>query len=76
MTSKFGAALLVATNLLLAMPSTAQWHAPDVQDPSSQADIQNALSGGVPMGRWKEGLMFEGIEPHADNNPWRGNGPG
>ena len=31
--------------------------------PSSPEDIQNALSGGVPLGRWKEGLMFEGINP-------------
>ena len=23
-------------------------------------------TGGVPMGRWKEGLLFEGIEPQ----PW------
>jgi glyoxylase-like metal-dependent hydrolase (beta-lactamase superfamily II) len=30
---------------------------------SSPEDIQNALYGGVPMGRWKEGLLFEGIEP-------------
>jgi len=31
--------------------------------PSSPEKIQRALSGGVPMGRWKEGLLFEGIEP-------------
>jgi ribonuclease Z len=31
--------------------------------PSSPDDIQNALTGGVPMGRWKEGLLFEGINP-------------
>jgi len=37
-----------------------------VQEPSSEADITAALSGGVPMGRWKEGLMFEGISPQ----PW------
>lgn len=30
---------------------------------SSAEDIQNALTGGVPLGRWKEGLMFEGINP-------------
>ncbi len=37
-----------------------------VQEPSSQEDIQNAMTGGVPMGRWKEGLLFEGIRPM----PW------
>lgn len=30
---------------------------------SSPEDLQNALSGGIPMGRWKEGLLFEGIAP-------------
>ncbi len=37
-----------------------------VQTPSSKEDIQAALSGGVPMGRWKEGLLFEGVKPM----PW------
>lgn len=32
-------------------------------DPSSPEQIQAALTGGVPMGRWTEGLMFEGINP-------------
>jgi ribonuclease BN (tRNA processing enzyme) len=36
------------------------------QTPSSEEDINNALTGGVPMGRWKEGLLFEGISPQ----PW------
>ena len=49
-----------------ALPSEAQWHSPDFQEPSDPADIQKALSGGVPMGRWKEGLTFEGISPQ----PW------
>jgi len=39
---------------------------PPVQEPSSEADIKAALSGGVPMGRWKEGLLFEGVRPM----PW------
>jgi len=34
-----------------------------VAEPSSPEQIQRALSGGVPMGRWTEGLMFEGINP-------------
>jgi len=36
---------------------------PSQREPSSPADIQAALSGGVPMGRWQEGLMFGGINP-------------
>jgi ribonuclease BN (tRNA processing enzyme) len=32
-------------------------------EPSDPEQIQRALSGGVPMGRWTEGLMFEGINP-------------
>ena len=31
--------------------------------PSTPEEIQRALTGGVPMGRWKEGLLFDGIEP-------------
>jgi ribonuclease Z len=33
------------------------------REPSSPADIQAALTAGVPMGRWKEGLNFQGINP-------------
>jgi len=40
--------------------------APAPQEPSSEADIKAALMGGVPAGRWKEGLLFDGISPH----PW------
>ncbi len=40
--------------------------APPVQQPSSEADIKAALTGGVPLGRWNEGLLFEGISPQ----PW------
>lgn len=39
---------------------------PPIQEPSSEADMKAALSGGVPGGRWKEGLLFEGIKPM----PW------
>jgi ribonuclease Z len=35
----------------------------DQRKPSSPEDLQAALTGGVPLGRWKEGLMFEGINP-------------
>ena len=57
-TSIFSACLLIAGSAF-ATP-------PPVQEPSSEADIKAALTGGVPMGRWKEGLMFEGISPQ----PW------
>ena len=33
------------------------------REPSSPEDMQAALTGGVPMGRWTEGLLFEGINP-------------
>ena len=33
---------------------------------SSEEDIRAALTGGVPAGRWKEGLLFEGLRPQ----PW------
>jgi ribonuclease Z len=56
-------AILALALLALSLPSFAQ--APD-QEPTSPDEIQRALSGGVPMGRWKEGLLFEGISPH----PW------
>ena len=35
----------------------------DEHRPSSPEDINKALTGGVPLGRWQEGLMFEGINP-------------
>ena len=57
------ASLLMAGASHLAMASSEP---PPVQKPSSEADIKKALFGGVPMGRWKEGLLFEGISPQ----PW------
>jgi len=33
------------------------------RQPSPPGDIEKALTGGVPLGRWREGLMFEGINP-------------
>ena len=56
----------VLTAIVLAASLTAQAGSPPVQEPSSTEDITAALSGGVPMGRWKEGLLFEGISPQ----PW------
>jgi len=55
---------LMAALLLLAAQANSQ--APPVQEPSNETDIKNALTGGVPMGRWKEGLLFEGVRPM----PW------
>ena len=51
---------------LYSLSASAQWAMPEVQEPSSPEDIKKALSGGIPAGRWKEGLNFEGIEPM----PW------
>ncbi len=52
---------------MLVMAASASFAvAPPVQEPSSEKDIKNALTGGVPMGRWKEGLLFEGVRPM----PW------
>jgi ribonuclease Z len=36
---------------------------PERREPSSPEDIQKALTAGVPLGRWTEGLLFEGINP-------------
>jgi ribonuclease BN (tRNA processing enzyme) len=40
--------------------------APPVQEPSSKEDVREVLSGGVPMDRWKEGLLYDGVRPM----PW------
>ncbi|MBV1916178.1 MAG: MBL fold metallo-hydrolase [Pseudomonadales bacterium] len=52
------------TALLLANAAFAE--PPAIQKPSSKADMQAALSGGVSGDRWKEGLLFEGVSPM----PW------
>ena len=54
-----GLASVLASGISLAQ-------VPAIQEPSSDADVKAALGGGVPMGRWKEGLLFEGISPQ----PW------
>jgi hypothetical protein len=41
---------------LLTRGVHAQWTAPAIQTPSDLADIEKALSGGIPMGRWKDRL--------------------
>ena len=63
LTTRITALLSAGALAILAVSVQAQWAAPDIQEPSSPEDIQNALTGGVPMGRWKEGLLFEGISP-------------
>ncbi len=57
-------AALTMMSVLLGAGAFAQ--APPKQTPSSEEDIKAALFGGVPMDRWKEGLLFEGIRPM----PW------
>ena len=57
----------LALSVLLSSMTVAEADdAPPVQAPSGDAEIEKALSGGVPLGRWNEGLLFEGIEPQ----PW------
>ncbi|MFC1236345.1 guanitoxin biosynthesis MBL fold metallo-hydrolase GntH [Vibrio sp. F74] len=51
--------LATITNNLMANPVP-------VQEPSSKEEIQSVLMGGVPAGRWKEGLLYDGISPQ----PW------
>ena len=58
----FSSSLLVC----LALTGTVIAEPPPVQDVSSEQDIKAALTGGVPMNRWKEGLLFEGVSPM----PW------
>ena len=55
----------VATILSAIAGTGAGGQAPPVQEVSSEADIRAVLFGGVPMDRWKEGLLFEGIAPHS-----------
>ncbi len=57
----------------LALPATAQVseETPDFSgstpaDFASEEVMKEVAAGGVPMGRWKEGLLFEGISPQ----PW------
>jgi len=52
--------------LLSVTVSAAIAEPPPIQTPSSKADIQAALSGGVPGDRWNEGLLFDGVKPM----PW------
>ena len=66
LTTKITTLLSAGALVILAVSVQAQWAAPDVQEESDPEVIQKALTGGVPMGRWKEGLLFEGISPH----PW------
>ena len=61
-----GPSCLVLITWLMATCTSVFAQAPPVQEASPDADIQNALTGGVPLGRWKEGLLFEGISPQ----PW------
>jgi hypothetical protein len=51
---------------ILGTAGSVSAQAPPVQDVSSVEEIRAALFGGVPMDRWKEGLLFEGVRP----SPW------
>jgi len=64
MTKRIQTLSILATVAILALSANAA--AQDRQTPSSEEEITAALTGGVPMGRWKEGLLFEGIRPM----PW------
>jgi len=67
MRSFAGRLVLVATAFALTLSAGLTFaQAPPKQTPSTEAEIKAALFGGVPMGRWKEGLLFEGIRPM----PW------
>jgi len=51
---------------LLALFCQTGLQSQEIQEPSSKEDIKAALTGGIPMGKWKEGMLFEGISPQ----PW------
>lgn len=57
---------LLSFSLLCLVASGALAAPPEVKKPSSHEEIEAVLTGGVPMGRWKEGLLFEGVRPM----PW------
>jgi ribonuclease Z len=59
-------AILFAALAFLLVAFTGPTIASAQETPSSEQDIKAALFGGVPMGRWKEGLLYEGIAPQ----PW------
>lgn len=58
--------IMMAFVLALALSGSHSIKAQEVKPPSSQEDIKKALTGGVPDGRWKEGLLFDGVKPM----PW------
>ena len=66
---------VIAAMCLVASPLLAQDQSgppPDMQEyldtltPSQQEQVIGLLSAGVANGRWKEGLMFDGIAPGED----------
>ena len=46
-----GCIITTVALVVAAFAAQAQWHAPDIQEPSSPEDMTNALTGGVPGGR-------------------------
>lgn len=57
---------IICIALVAGMASAEPPISPPKATPSSEADVKAALFGGVPMERWKEGLLFEGVRP----SPW------
>ena len=53
-------------SLLVVISVQAFAEPTEIQTPSSMDDVKVALGGGVPQGRWKEGILFEGVRPM----PW------
>ena len=72
-TMKFSIFAVVLTVILIgAFSAVSAQEAPDLPPPpdiegfdfeKDPERFKEVASGGVPMGRWKEGLLFDGIEP-------------
>jgi ribonuclease BN (tRNA processing enzyme) len=52
--------------LLVALFCQTGLNSQEIKEPSSKEDVEAALFGGVPNGKWKEGLLFDGVAPM----PW------
>ena len=58
---------VLAVLLLSTVSNSIHAQAPPVQEPSDSEEIKKALTGGVPMGRWNEGLLFGRHQANALN---------
>ena len=52
--------------LLVALFCQTGLNSQEIKEPSSKEDVEAALFGGVPNGKWKEGLLFDCVAPM----PW------